>query len=60
MELDWPTPVSCPPSLEWWLRTKWRTLGAKVIEGEGTFEWWVQCTVHGKHSRGGGQDTGVG
>jgi hypothetical protein len=30
LELDLPTPVSCPPSLEWCLSTAWCTLGAKA------------------------------
>ncbi len=43
--------------------TKWLSdIGVERhgIEGEGAFEWWVDHTVHGYHSREGGRDTGVG
>jgi len=33
MELDWPTPISCPPSLEWHQCTAWHTPGSKAVEG---------------------------
>jgi hypothetical protein len=32
MELDLPTPVSRPPSLEWCLRAELHTQGAKVVK----------------------------
>ncbi len=40
MELALPTPVFCPPSLEWCLHTVRHTLGAKAREG-GQYLWWV-------------------
>jgi hypothetical protein len=63
MELALPTPVSRPPCLEWSPRTAQRTQGAKVAKvadhhlKEKT-EWWACHSVHGRHSREGGQDTG--
>jgi len=55
-----PTPVSCPPSLEWHLCTAWHTPGANAVVGESVFEWRACHVVCRHHSREGGWDRGVG